>query len=279
MAPTELEAWLCDPMRPALVMGVLNFTPDSFSDGGRFQNVSEAAECAREMVSDGVDWIDVGGESTRPGSKPISPDEQIDRTAPVIEALRGLGIVISIDTTRGVVAEAALNAGAVIINDISAGRDDPAMLSLAAEREAAIILMHMQGTPATMQIAPHYQNVIEEVCQFLIERREAAIAAGVKPGKILFDPGLGFGKTVSHNVQLMKGSKRLAALGAPLVVGPSRKSFIGKIISENDPVDRIFGSAAAVAWMAANGASVVRAHDIRPMAQVLRMIRAIQAEK
>jgi dihydropteroate synthase len=278
MAPDELNTWLSNPHRPPLVMGVLNFTPDSFSDGGRFKSVSEASVYAEEMVSDGADWIDVGGESTRPGSQPVSPAEQIDRTLPLIESLQGLGIVISIDTTRGVVAEAALDAGATIINDISAGRDDPAMLPLAAARQAPIILVHMQGTPVTMQVAPHYLDVVQEVADFLEERRAAALSAGVKAANILFDPGLGFGKTVSHNVRLMKHTSNLAALGQPLVVGPSRKSFLGKLISESDPNERMYAGAAAVAWMAGKGASVARVHDVRSMAQVLRVIRAIQAE-
>jgi dihydropteroate synthase len=278
----EFDAWLTQPAqtRRPLVMGVLNVTPDSFSDGGRFQDPQVALEHAQAMVRAGADWIDIGGESTRPGSQPTPAQEQLRRILPVIRAVRAaLSTLVSIDTTRGEVAEAALDAGADLVNDISAGRDDPAMLPLVARRNAAIILMHMQGTPATMQISPTYRDVTAEVAQFLIQRRDTAVAAGIDSRRILLDPGLGFGKTLSHNLQLLNQTATLAALGHPLVVGPSRKGFVSEVTGQAAPDQRLFGTAAAVAWAVTNGAAVVRVHDVGPIAQILRMVHAIQVAK
>jgi len=261
-------------------MGILNVTPDSFSDGGRFQDPQVAVEHAHAMVQAGADWIDIGGESTRPGSQPTPADEQLRRVLPVIRAVRtALSALVSIDTTQGAVAEAALDAGADLVNDVSAGRDDPAMLPLVARRRAAIILLHMQGAPATMQINPTYGDVAAEVAHFLLQRRDAAVASGVDSRRILLDPGLGFGKTLSHNLQLLNQTAALAALGHPLVIGPSRKGFVGEVTGQATPDQRVFGTAAAVAWAVANGAAVVRVHDVGPIAQILRMIRAIQVAK
>lgn len=278
MTPDEFEHWLLTPARQRrpLVMGILNVTPDSFSDGGRFDAVDAAVAHARQMIDEGADLIDVGGESTRPGSQPVPESEQIRRVVPVIAAVSALGsAVVSIDTTRSSVAAAALDAGATIVNDISGGRDDPAIFDLAAKRQAPVVLMHMQGTPATMQIAPRYDDVTSEVATFLADRARAAELAGVAPHRILLDPGIGFGKSHEHNLALLREMKDLVAVGRPLLIGTSRKGFIGKVTGESDPARRQFGTAATIAWSVANGAAVVRVHDVGPMAQVVRMVRAI----
>jgi dihydropteroate synthase len=283
MSPTDFDAWLLDPARRPLVMGVLNVTPDSFSDGGDFLGVGAAVEQAVAMAAEGADLIDVGGESTRPGSQRVDAEEQARRIVPVLRALRGrIDVTLSVDTTRSLVAEAALDEGVHVINDITAGRDDPELFRLAARHGSPIILMHMQGTPATMQLAPTYSDVTGEVIAFLRERIGAAASAGVDPGKILLDPGIGFGKTVNHNLQLLRRTREMAdALGRPLVVGTSRKGFIGKVLAEPPggvPDTRpLFGTAATVAWAVANRAAVVRVHDVGPMAQIVRMIRAIES--
>jgi dihydropteroate synthase len=257
-------------------MGVINLTPDSFSDGGQIFGPEEAAGIAAGMVQAGADWIDVGGESTRPGALSVSADEQIRRTAGAIGAIRRrVNTIISIDTTDAQVAERAAAEGANVVNDISAGRNDPHMFPLVGRRRLAVILMHMQGAPRTMQAAPSYGDVTGEVSEFLVGRREAAVEAGIKRSRILFDPGIGFGKNVSHNLQLLRDTGTLAKLGQPLVVGPSRKSFMGQIIGEVRPERRVFGTAASVAWCVANGAAVMRVHDVGPISQVVRMIQAI----
>ena len=278
MTPEEFDSWLRTPARPPLVMGVLNVTPDSFSDGGRFDSAGTACAEAEVIAAAGADLIDVGGESTRPGALPISEDEQIRRVLPAIRHIRQhIGsIAVSIDTTRSGVAQAAFDAGATLVNDISAGRDDAAMLQFVAERHLPVVLMHMQGTPQTMQKRPSYGDVVAEITAFLQERRDAAIAAGVAAHRILLDPGLGFGKTDSHNLTLLRETARLAAIGSPLVIGASRKAFIGRVTGEIEPMNRIFGTAAAVAWSVANGAGIVRVHDAGPMKRLIRMIRAIQ---
>jgi dihydropteroate synthase len=278
LTPATFCDWLADPRRRPLVMGVLNVTPDSFSDGGRFLDVDAAVAHAVKMAEAGADLIDIGGESTRPGSEPVPAEEQVRRVVPVIAAVRTrVPIVLSIDTTRSAVSEAALDVGATLLNDISAGRDDPDMLPLAARRGAPVILMHMQGTPATMQAAPAYDDVTAEVGRFLTGRAAAATAAGVKRENVLLDPGIGFGKTIDHNLALLHRLPELARLGYPLVIGTSRKRFIGVITGEPDASHRLFGTAASVAWSVANGAAIVRVHDVGPMAQVVRMVRAMEA--
>jgi len=258
-------------------MGVLNVTPDSFSDGGKFSTLDTATAQAEQMARDGADLIDIGGESTRPGSETVGADEQIRRVVPIIQAVRKhLDIAVSIDTTLAQVAQAALEAGADIINDISAGLGDSAMLRLAGARRVPIVLMHMQGTPRTMQQSPSYENVVHDVTEFLQQRIIAAQSEGIAADRILIDPGIGFGKTMEHNLTLLQRLRELTALGRPMVVGTSRKSFIGKITSEPDPHQRLFGTAATVAWSVANGADIVRVHDVRPMMQVVRMVTAIQ---
>jgi dihydropteroate synthase len=288
MSPARFDDWLLDPARRPLVMGVLNVTPDSFSDGGQFLDAAAAVAHAEAMAADGADLIDVGGESTRPGSLPVEEVEQVRRVVPVLRALRDRlpDVAFSIDTTRAAVAAAALDAGASVINDVSAGRDDPAMLPLAARADCPVILMHMQGTPATMQRDPTYSDVTAEVAQFLRGRLAAAVAAGIRDYRVLLDPGIGFGKTVAHNLRLLRETATLAAIGRPLVVGTSRKGFIAKILGEkvpargpghsSDPSGRLFGTAATVAWAVGNGAAIVRVHDVGPMAQVVRMVRSIQ---
>jgi dihydropteroate synthase len=220
--------------------------------------------------------IDVGGESTRPGSAPVAAEEQVRRVEPVIREIARLPVMVSIDTTRSEVAGAALDAGAAVVNDISAGLDDANMLAMVAARNVPIVLMHMKGTPATMQVNPVYRDVVGEVVEFLVERIRAAEAAGLAGDRVLVDPGIGFGKTMTHNLQLLQRLSELSTLGRPVVVGVSRKGFIGKITGEADPPHRLFGSAASVAWSIAQGAAIVRVHDVRPMRQVLETIRAIQ---
>jgi dihydropteroate synthase len=272
----HLENWLSDPMRRPLVMGVLNVTPDSFSDGGRYADPRAAADHALKMAADGADLIDVGGESTRPGSQPVAAAEQIRRVVPAIEGIRRASkVALSIDTTQSEVARAALAAGADWINDISAGQGDPAMLPAAAAAGAPIILMHMQGRPATMQKNPTYSDVTGEVRQFLQSRLAAAEAAGIPRRRILLDPGIGFGKSADHSLTLLRDLARLADIGRPLVVGASRKSFIGKILGEPDPLRRGVGDAAVISWAVANRAAVLRVHDVAAAAQVLRVTGAV----
>jgi dihydropteroate synthase len=265
--------------RHPLVMGVLNITPDSFSDGGKYLSIQAAVQQAVAMVEQGAELIDIGGESTRPGSQPVDESVQISRVIPVIRAIRDKGLAaaevpISIDTTRAKVAEAALDAGANVVNDISAGLDDPALLLLVADRRVPVILMHMQGRPATMQNNPVYGDVVDEVREFLFSRLSYARTIGIDPADVLLDPGIGFGKTAEHNLQLLGRLSELAVLGCPLVVGTSRKGFIGTVTGEQG--DRTFGTAGTVAWAAANGAGIVRVHDVAGMSKVVAMVRAIR---
>jgi dihydropteroate synthase len=276
LTPHDFPAWLGDPQRRPLVMGILNLTPDSFSDGGQFIAPAAALARAIEMVAAGADWIDVGGESTRPSAGRVSAIHQIARIVPALRVIRSqVPVMISVDTTLAPVAAAALDCGANAVNDISAGRDDPGMFELVAARNAPIILMHMQGEPATMQINPAYEDVVGEVRSFLAGRIHAAIAAGIAESSILVDPGFGFGKTVAHNLELLRRLGDFASLERPMVVGTSRKSFLAKITSDSTG-ERLFGTAASVAWAVANGAGVLRVHDVGPMSQVTRTIRAIQ---
>jgi len=281
MTPAEFEKWLFSERqaRRPLVMGVLNTTPDSFSDGGKFDRVDAAAAHAEAMAAEGADLIDIGGESTRPGSNRVAADEQIRRVVPVLRRVaQRLPVAFSIDTTQSEVAAAALDAGASIINDISAGRDDPDMFSFAARNRTPIVLMHMLGHPATMQVAPRYEDVTAEVSGFLNDRLIEAGIRGIDPERILLDPGIGFGKSTRHNLELLRRLMELTVLGRPLLVGASRKRFIGEITGVSEPSQRIFGTSAAVAWSVANGASIVRVHDVAAMVQVVRVVAAIQSE-
>jgi dihydropteroate synthase len=263
-----------------LVMGVLNVTPDSFSDGGKFLDVDRAVEHAREMSHAGADIIDIGGESTRPGAVPVSAEEESRRVLPVIERLRDL--VVSVDTTKASVAEKALAAGARIVNDISALRFDPRMIDVVRDAGAGVVLMHMQGTPQTMQQRPQYDDVVAEVRSFLAGRIAFAESRGLKKSQIAVDPGIGFGKTVEHNLQLLARLGEFDSLGCALLVGTSRKSFIGKVLGApraapgREADERLWGTAATVAWAVAQGAHVVRVHDVAEMADVVRMVEAVK---
>ncbi|UCE47418.1 MAG: dihydropteroate synthase [Phycisphaerales bacterium] len=261
-----------------LVMGILNVTPDSFSDGGKFLDTRKAAAHALKMVEDGAAIIDVGGESTRPGSAPVSAQEQIDRVAPVIEEIsKRTDVPISVDTHDSEVARAALDAGAAIINDITALGDER-MSQLDAERQVPVVLMHMQGTPATMQVEPKYEDVVGEVLDFLLERACRAERAGVSKEMIFIDPGIGFGKNLEHNLLLLKHIDRFVATDYRVLVGTSHKSFIGKITGKENPSERIYGTAATVALCAAAGVSVVRVHDVCEMVDVVTLANRIRIE-
>jgi dihydropteroate synthase len=258
-------------------MGILNVTPDSFSDGGLFLDPNKAVDHALSLIAEGAAIIDIGGESTRPGSNPVDPDEQIRRVIPVIKGIcKQSDIPISIDTTHAQVARAALDAGAVIINDISALRFDSDIIDLVAGAQVPVILMHMLDTPRDMQVNPTYHDVVREVKQFLAERIDCAVQAGIQRSQIIIDPGIGFGKTINHNLLLIKHLKEFHELQVPLLVGPSRKSFIGKILGLIDPADRLFGTAATVAQCVLQGVQIIRVHDVMQMHQVVQMIKAIQ---
>jgi len=258
-----------------IVMGVLNVTPDSFSDGGRFFDRNKAVEHGLKMAEEGAVIIDVGAESTRPGSEPVSTAEQIKRATPVIEKLTGkINVPISIDTYNVKVAQAALDAGAAMINDITALADD-STAELAAERRVPVVLMHMQGTPKTMQAGPKYKDIVGEVLEFLLERAEKAQKLGILKERIFIDPGIGFGKTVEHNLLLLKNIDRFVNTGYRVLLGTSRKSFIGKITGRENAADRLFGTAGTVALAVAAGVSIVRVHDVAEMLDVVKVINAI----
>ncbi|MGZ4241217.1 MAG: dihydropteroate synthase [Actinomycetota bacterium] len=259
----------------AHVMGILNVTPDSFSDGGRYFDVEAALKQGIALADDGADLIDVGGESTRPGADPVETAEEIRRVVPVIEALAdAVSVPISIDTMKAEVARAALDAGAAVVNDVSAGRFDPSLLRLAADRGVPVVLMHMLGEPRTMQQNPTYRDVVAEVAAFLHARASDARAAGIAPDRIVIDPGFGFGKTPAHNLVLLKELRRFTELGHAVLVGTSRKSFIGATLDL--PIEqRLEGTAATVALAIANGAAIVRVHDVEPMRRVASMVEAV----
>jgi dihydropteroate synthase len=259
----------------AILMGVLNVTPDSFSDGGQFFATEAAVKHGVEMAQHGAEIIDVGGESTRPGSSPISAEEELDRVLPVIEQInRSVRPYISIDTSKAAVARAALASGATIINDITGGRGDPAMFSLAAEKGVGLIIMHMQGMPQTMQRNPNYNDVVAEVAEFFRQQFREAVRSGVDPMTIAFDPGIGFGKTVAHNLELLANLPRLRIENWPLVVGVSRKSFLGKISGGGDAVS---ATVAMTSLLRERGAHVLRVHDVMPNIHALRTTEALLA--
>ena len=260
-------------------MGVLNVTPDSFSDAGSYLTPERALAQARQMIDEGAVVIDVGAESTRPGSDRVGAGDQIARLAPVLPGVAAMGVLVSVDTTLAEVARWALRAGACLINDVSAGRDDPAMLPLAARSGAAVCLMHMRGSPKTMQADPHYVDVVAEVRAFLAERIDAAVAAGVDPGRIIVDPGIGFGKLARHNLALLANVEALASLGRPVLVGPSRKRFIGELTGEACPSARVGGTIAACLTARTGGASIFRVHDVAALAQGLALHDALAAAK
>jgi dihydropteroate synthase len=260
----------------AFVMGVLNVTPDSFSDGGKFLDTKDAIVHAEEMARQGADIIDVGAESTRPGSRGVSAAEQIARLGGILPAVVGLGLPVSIDTTNSVVAAHALEAGAAIINDVSAGRDDPEMLALAGRWGCPIVLMHVLGRPRTMQDHPQYEDVVKEVRDFLAGRIDAAVAAGVRPDRIIVDPGIGFGKTLEHNIALLAGIGSLTDLGCPVLVGVSRKRFIGQLTGAEDPSKRLPGTIAACLAAWDGGATIFRVHDVAELKAALAVASAVR---
>jgi dihydropteroate synthase len=259
-----------------LVMGILNVTPDSFSGDGLGDDVNAALEQARRFVADGADILDVGGESTRPGSEGVSVEEELARVMPVVEGIvRELDCVASVDTSKPEVARAAVDAGAAMINDVYGLRGE-GMIQAVAEAGVPAVIMHMQGEPRTMQEAPHYDDVVGEVCDFLAERVEAAVAGGVERSQLVVDPGIGFGKTVNHNLEILRRLREFWSLGLGVMVGTSRKSTIGKVLDL--PVEqRLFGTAATCAIAIANGADIIRVHDVREMKQVAQMADAILA--
>ena len=260
-------------------MGVVNVTPDSFSDGGRFRDPEAAVAHARRLIADGADILDIGGESTRPGAEPVAEADEIARVVPLIEALAAESPVpLSIDTRKPAVARAAIAAGATLWNDVTALGWAPGSLGMAAALGCEVVLMHMRGSPMTMQASPHYENVVAEVCDFLTERAEAAMAAGVQRDRIWVDPGIGFGKTLAHNLALLGGLDRIVGLGFPVLLGASRKSFISMIDGRAATVDDRLGGSLAVALAGARaGVAAVRVHDVRETAQALRVQEAIGA--
>ncbi len=259
-----------------VVVGILNATPDSFSDGGQHLDPRRAAEAAQAMVAAGARMLDLGAESTRPGAPPVPANEELRRLLPVLRAVRAAVLVpLSVDTRKAVVAEAALAAGADLVNDVSAGCFDPAMLPLCATEAVPVVLMHMQGAPETMQHAPHYEDVVTEVRAFLGRRARAAEAAGIAADAIVLDPGIGFGKTVRHNCRLLHRLDALVALGYPVLVGVSRKSFVGELLGGRQPAERLLGTAAAVAIAIANGARLIRVHDVAAMRDVTIVAEAV----
>ncbi|MFI3122743.1 MAG: dihydropteroate synthase [Methylococcales bacterium] len=260
-----------------LIMGILNATPDSFSDGGKFNQLENALHHALQMIKDGASIIDIGGESTRPNSDPVSADEQIKRVVPIIEAIRQRSdILISIDTTQSVVAKAALNAGANIINDVSAGQNDAQMFTVAANRNVPIILMHAQGTPKTMQENPHYENVVLDVISALKQRANEAIDAGVKKENIVLDVGIGFGKRKQDNLDLLAHLTDFVALGFPILLGTSRKRFMGAICDVNEPAELVTATAVTTALGVMAGVQLFRVHDVKENKQALEVAWAIR---
>ena len=273
MALFTNNGWSCG--EETGIMGIINVTPDSFSDGGKYANVEAAVMRAKQMVADGADIIDIGGESSRPGAEPITANEECRRVIPVVQAVaEQFQIPISVDTYKAKVAREALSAGACVINDITALHGDPNMCQIVADAQAGVILMHMQGVPATMQKAPTYQNVVTEVHAWLTEVASQAVDRGIDSSRIMIDPGIGFGKTFDHNLEILRHLMQFRGIGYPMLVGVSRKKFIGRILDL--PVhQREEGTAATVAWSIINGANVVRVHDVAKMKQVAQVIDTI----
>lgn len=276
------QMWQCGrfevSLAPTLVMGVLNVTPDSFSDGGAYADPIAAVEHGRQMVTEGAHIIDVGGESTRPGADDVSPSREIMRVRPIIKALaRDYGVPVSVDTRHAEVARAAVKAGASIINDVSGFRDAD-MVDVARSCDAGLVIMHMLGEPKSMQVEPRYGDVVDEVASYLLGRARTLEEYGIARERICIDPGIGFGKNLDHNLELLRRLHEIAVLGYPLLVGASRKSLIGAVLGEPDPQNRLEGSLAIAAWSAAHGADIVRVHDVEATVRTLKMWRAIEGE-
>jgi dihydropteroate synthase len=260
----------------AAVMGILNVTDNSFSDGGQFLSTESAVAHALDMIGEGADIIDVGGESTRPGAAPVPEDEELRRVVPVIEALaRQTDCTISIDTSKARVAEAAVRAGARIINDVTGLRGDPEMVRVAADTGAGVVLMHMQGTPRDMQKSPRYRDVVAEIREFFRLSYAHALRSGIHPMSVAFDPGIGFGKTVAHNLELLARSPELRVEERPLLYGVSRKSFLGRVLGSDDLEDRFWPTVALTSFLREKGVNLFRVHDVRPNREALRMTEAI----
>ncbi len=273
------DQWSLELGPRTLLMGVINITPDSFSDSGRFYDSKKAIAHGLELVRAGADIIDIGGESTRPGAEAVSRDEELERIIPVIKGLTGqINVPISVDTYKSGVAKEALKAGASILNDISAGRFDPEMVRLAAKDKCPLILMHMKGQPRTMQENPHYRDLMADVKSFLSQAAEKAERAGVAREMIIIDPGLGFGKTFDHNLILMNRLEEFAALNRPLLVGPSRKAFLGRILGGVPPEDRETATVAAAVLAAYKGAHIIRVHKVEPSKGALAVVQAVRRE-
>ncbi|MEW6052321.1 MAG: dihydropteroate synthase [Nitrospirota bacterium] len=262
------------------IMGVLNVTPDSFSDGGRYFDESSATAHALRMAREGADVLDIGGESSRPGAEPLPLEEELKRTIPVIARIvKEISIPISIDTYKAEVAQKALDAGASIVNDISGLRFDPEMARIVARYEVPVVIMHMKGTPRDMQKNPVYDDLIQEILDYLRKGIRTAEESGIAEDRIIIDPGIGFGKTFAHNLQIIHKLHEFTLLGKPVLIGPSKKAFIGKVLGDVPPDERLEGTAAAVAISVMNGASLVRVHEVREMARVVKVADAIRRMK
>ena len=262
------------PVARPQVMGVVNVTPDSFSDGGLFLDAERAIAHGRELAAEGADWVDIGGESTRPGAEEVPADEERRRTEPVVRALAEEGVRVSIDTSKLAVAEAALDAGAGMVNDVTALAAEPQLADLCADRDCEVVLMHMQGTPRTMQEEPTYDDVVDDVKAFLAERLELATSRGIAEERVRLDPGIGFGKTLEHNLELLRRLGELTEIGRPIVVGTSRKSFIGKITGR-EVDERLGGTIASCVVAYSNGAEMLRVHDVAPVRDALLVAGAV----
>jgi dihydropteroate synthase len=272
----KVGARIVDLSRHGMIMGVLNVTPDSFSEHGKFFNTESAVAGGVQMAAEGAQIVDVGGESTRPGAEPVSAEEELRRVVPVIEELKAkIDIVISIDTSKSEVAKAALDAGASIINDVTGGGGDEKMLPLAAKRNAAFIIMHMQGNPRTMQVAPHYVDLVSEVTDFFLQQHARALECGIDPMAIAFDPGIGFGKTLEHNLELIGKLGALRVQERPLVVGVSRKAFLGKLVGSSAMSDRLAATVALTSLLRSRGANIIRVHDVKENVDALRVTEAV----
>jgi dihydropteroate synthase len=265
-----------DLSRQGLIMGVLNVTPDSFSDSGNFFNPENAVEHGLRIAAEGAHIVDIGGESTRPGAEAVAAGEELRRVIPVIEQLRRRSeVIISIDTSKAEVARAAVRAGASIVNDVTGGRGDKEMMALVAETKSGFIIMHMQGTPQTMQVEPRYADVVSEISDFFRQQYACAIGLNIDPMAIAFDPGIGFGKTLEHNLELLAQLERLRACDRPIVIGVSRKSFLGKLIDAAHVSDRLAPAVALTALLRARGADVFRVHDVKESVKALKITEAI----
>ena len=273
----SFQDWCLDPKRKTLVMGIVNVTPDSFSDGGKFFSPEVAIRHASKLITQGADIIDIGGESTRPGAEQVSESEELKRVIPVIEKIRtdNPTILISIDTTKASVAKHAVEAGADIINDVSGLSFDNNMIGIVESFNIPVVIMHMKGNPQNMQLNPEYKDIVNEILDFFKMKIKIATQSGINRSMIILDPGIGFGKTVEHNFELLSRLNEFNVLELPIMIGPSRKSFIG-ITLDLPPEDRVEGTAAAVSAGVMNGASIVRVHDVKSMKRVVRIIEKIR---